>query len=172
MQIIDRDQSLQWQFLDYSKRATKEIVKATDDLLEKDREHKYDLEIGNLFRVYFIKHQERKFSMLFSCHHIILDGWSLATLFQFINNTYIKLTQEKDIAFTTDNSYIEAQKYLQEHQQEHQKFWDSKILSVDERCDLRCLLKEEQRFTIQLNKYDFVTSPKEETQEISNAKDL
>ena len=172
MQIIDRDQSLQWQFLDYSKIATKEIAKSIDDLLEKDREHKYDLEFGNLFRVYFIKHQEKRFSMLFSCHHIILDGWSLATLFQFINNTYIKLTQEKDIAFTTDNSYIDAQKYLQEHQEAHQKFWDSKILSVDERCDLRCLLKEEQRFTIQLNKYDFVTSPKEETQEISNAKDL
>ena len=172
MQIIDGDQSLQWQFLDYSKTVTQERAKAIDELLEEDRKHKYDLEIGNLFRVYFIKQQEKKFSMLFSCHHIILDGWSLATLFQFINNAYIKLTQEKDIAFTTDNSYIEAQKYLQEHQEAHQKFWNSKILSVDERCDLRCLLKEEQRFTIQLNKYDFVTSPKEETQEISNAKDL
>ena len=60
-------------------------------LQENDKKERYYLETGKLFRVYLVKQNDELFSFLFSCHHIILDGWSLPILHECVHQIYLQL---------------------------------------------------------------------------------
>src|SRR5699024_7235286 len=118
---------------------------------------------GNLFRVYLVKTSENSFVCMFSCHHAIMDGWSLPLLFEYVHHTYLQLVEGESVVLTPDLAYNEAQKYLQEHRGDHIDYWAQQMGKVVERCDLNSLLNERSRYKVPLADYDKITDQKEMT---------
>ena len=161
LQIIDKEQELDWRFINIENEENQELK--VKEIQEKDRNERYQLNKGNLFRIYLIKQKSDLFSLLFSCHHIILDGWSSPILFHFVHKIYFQLLEGD---FNTENiikdeTYEKTQLYLQNHRNEHLAYWKSEVDKIEERCDLSCLLKDEYKNKIILNQYDHVKNPKE-----------
>ena len=152
-QIIDKQQPFHYRSLDYSLESN--ILKKMDELLESDRVQKYDLSKGELFRVYMIKVSDTETLLAFSCHHIIIDGWSLQVLFDFVNKTYLDLCEGKEVIFAKDTSFVEAQKYIETKQNIDQVFWQKELDLIRDSCDLGSWLNEGQSKS-SLNKFDFV----------------
>ncbi|HZD92694.1 MAG TPA: amino acid adenylation domain-containing protein [Candidatus Sulfotelmatobacter sp.] len=58
------------------------------DLLQKEGEHDFDLSKGPLARVLLIGLDEEEYSLCFTMHHIITDGWSLGVLIRELTALY------------------------------------------------------------------------------------
>ena len=174
IQIIDKKQSLDWRFIDLT---TKEEDVSSQELKikqiqEKDRNETYKLDIGNLFRVYLIQQKSDLFVLIFSFHHIILDGWSIPILFDYVHQQYLNLIEAKDEFWTLsspapstfrDQSYENAQMYLQKHCLDNIDYWENEINQIEERCDFSGLLKQEIKKNVAFHEYDHVKQPKAKT---------
>ncbi|MBK9331725.1 MAG: AMP-binding protein [Ignavibacteria bacterium] len=60
----------------------------------------FDLENGDVFKVYLFKRSENNFILLISVHHIACDGWSIGTMLNELQIIYESETDNKNISFT------------------------------------------------------------------------
>lgn len=158
LQIIQPEQALNWQYLDLSEHENSQ--QALIELQQKDAETAYKLDAEPLFRVYLIKQSEQCYSCLFSCHHIILDGWSLAELFNQFHSAYLALNKGQRPVTEVDATYEQAQAFLQQNRNEHAEYWQKKIDNIAERGDYNGLVKQQKRYKVSLTEYDHVEKQK------------
>lgn len=164
---------LDWTFADL---CNKDDQKAeVHNIIKTDRERRYNLENGNLFRIYLIKEEECKYSMVFSYHHIIFDGWSIPILFDFVHRAYESLLNGKEStdedfimsSASADTAYMLSQKHLEIHRKDHLDYWTSEIEQIDQRVNLSGLLKDEIKYKVQINNYDHIEHQKQSTKEMN-----
>ncbi len=167
LQIIDREGSLDWRYIDFSEETEESRSEKIKRIQEQDRREPYNLEAGNLFRVYLIKHSNTHYTCLFSNHHSILDGWSNPILLGYINDTYVRLLKGEDIKLEEDLKYLKAQEYLQTHKGEEDKFWQDYVVRIEEYPDLNGLLSTlARKQQLRISNYRYVKEPQERTLEI------
>ncbi|GAB1196184.1 hypothetical protein APSETT444_005451 [Aspergillus pseudonomiae] len=163
-QVIDQNQLLDWRFFYFDDVPTGAVEdQKLVDLQRQDREESYKLDAGRLFRIYLIQHSENRFTCLFSCHHAILDGWSLPLLFEKVHETYLQLLHGYNLAPLADDPYARTQRYLQAHREDHLDYWAGVVEQIAERCDMNALLNERSRYKVQLADYDQVQDQKQLT---------
>ncbi|OGM40344.1 N-(5-amino-5-carboxypentanoyl)-L-cysteinyl-D-valine synthase [Aspergillus bombycis] len=163
-QVIDQDQLLDWRFFHFANVPTGAVEdQKLVDLQHQDREESYKLDAGRLFRIYLIQYSENRFTCLFSCHHAILDGWSLPLLFEKVHETYLQLLHGDNIVPLADDPYARTQRYLQAHREDHLDYWAGVVGQIAERCDMNALLNERSRYKVQLADYDQVQDQKQLT---------
>ncbi|CAF4529291.1 unnamed protein product, partial [Rotaria socialis] len=171
IQIIDKKQGLDWRFIDLTTEEEDDVPNQESkikQIQEEDRNERFQLNMGNLFRVYLIQQNIDLFVLIFSLHHIILDGWSIPILFDYVHQAYLNLIEGKYQLFSLpssfrDESYEHAQMYLQKHRLDNIDYWENEISKIEERCDFNGLLKEENKTKVLLNQYDHVKEPKSRT---------
>ncbi|KAJ5571757.1 AMP-dependent synthetase/ligase [Penicillium sp. DV-2018c] len=167
-QLIDQDPPLDWRFLYFTKvPAGPAEDEKLEDLRRKDLTEIYKLDAGRLFRVYLIEHSQDRFTCLFSCHHAILDGWSLPLLFEKVHETYLQLLHGNNLTVCVDDPYTRTQRYLHAHREDHLDFWADVVEKIDERCDMNALLNEPSRYKVQLADYDQVQDQRQLTVALS-----
>jgi len=162
IQVIDKEGSLDWRYIDLSNKAEKDQEFNIQDILEKDRAEPFILEQGCLFRIYLIKMRNELFTCVFSNHHAILDGWSVPILFGYVHEVYLKLKDRTPILLIKDHSYEVTQSYLQEHKDDHEEYWDKYVEQIEEQVDLSGLLISKYK-QIRLSQYKHIKMPKEKS---------
>lgn len=155
IQIIDSEpKKLDWHFEDLSNEQNKGNQEAQiRELRENDCLKGYKITEGPLFRVYLIKQSDTKFTLIFSCHHIIIDGWSLPILHDYIHRTYLSLLNKETPKLEEDTAYIAAQQYWATHIDDYTKYWLEQVESIGDRCDLTGLLNTKSRYKVDLTSY-------------------
>ncbi|SDP40361.1 N-(5-amino-5-carboxypentanoyl)-L-cysteinyl-D-valine synthase [Streptomyces sp. cf386] len=158
LQIIDSDdRPLDWRFVDLADVSDPAEQDARiRELQQRDRAEPYEPAEGRMFRVYLIRQREDLYSLIFSCHHLVLDGWSLPVLHDEVHRVYLSLLRGTAIEPDVDHAYAAAQRYWEEHRDEHVEHWLRQIERIDERGDFDGLLKEEIRYQVDLSDYDHV----------------
>jgi amino acid adenylation domain-containing protein/non-ribosomal peptide synthase protein (TIGR01720 family) len=141
-QIIDKEENLDWRYRDISKETDQ--AGFVERLCEADRQEKYGLEKGRLFRVYLIKRREDYYTLILSMHHAIGDGWSGSVLLKTVHEFYGELVRGRLPAVREDRSYLDAQEYLRNCESEDDGYWQ-KYLDKTEEENLSALLKENRR---------------------------
>jgi len=172
VQVIDSVGQLQldWRYIDISQDEglydTSKQEEKIKEIQERDREERYSLGKGNLFRVYIIKQREDLYSCILSEHHAIIDGWSSPILLQFVHETYKSLCKgvgKEKINNSVDQAYLDAQVYLQRTQEKHEGYWYSYIDTIEERVDLGVLVsKAKTGVAYHLSNHKQVLDPQEE----------
>ncbi|MEO8209649.1 MAG: amino acid adenylation domain-containing protein, partial [bacterium] len=73
----------------------------------------FDLEKGDLFKIYLFKINDENFVMLMSMHHVVSDGWSIGLMFQELKNLYTAESEGKQYAIVPAvkkySDYIDVQ---------------------------------------------------------------
>jgi amino acid adenylation domain-containing protein len=111
----------------------KDINEIRDDLLKEDVQHKFNLSDDELIRVYLIKYDEKKWIVLFSFHHIILDGWSLGVLFNSLKEIYHSLINANEISETKVLQFSDFSTWLtQKDNNEDKEFWKLYLKDVSD----------------------------------------
>lgn len=75
-----------------------------NDLLKEDRNIKFDLAATPLFRLRLIERSDGQYYLLWSYHHIILDGWSRSLILDEVLAVYEQLKNDSDIRLHTGKS--------------------------------------------------------------------
>ncbi|KAF9892096.1 hypothetical protein FE257_002502 [Aspergillus nanangensis] len=163
IQMVDRDTRLDWREFDWTRVETTDQTEKFSEVRQKDYREPYDLGQGQLMRVYLFRRTDSSFTCLFSCHHAILDGWSLPLLFEYVHGTYISLLDGKPLPSVEGDAYRPSQEYLQNHRDDHLEFWTNYIGQIKERCDMNSLLNEASRYKVPLGEYDHIQQQKQQT---------
>jgi N-(5-amino-5-carboxypentanoyl)-L-cysteinyl-D-valine synthase len=162
-QVIDRYQALRFRTVDISQLPdiqTREKIFA--EIQNSDRREHYELDRGSLFRVYLIKWSSSAWKLLFSCHHAIMDGWSVPILLDYVHETYAFPHANEDSGHN-DEVYHASQGLLNSLRQENLPYWREEVAIIEERCDLRGLIDDSMPAALDLASYDSIQSPKETT---------
>jgi N-(5-amino-5-carboxypentanoyl)-L-cysteinyl-D-valine synthase len=161
-QVIDQYQPLDFRTIDISQLPdlqTRERILA--EIQNSDRREHYELDRGSLFRVYLIQWSSSAWKLLFSCHHAIMDGWSVPILLDHVHETYAFPHVNEDPRH--DDVYHESQGLLNSLRQENLPYWREQVGIIEDRCDLRGLVDNSMASALDLASYDSIQSPKETT---------
>src|ERR1700744_6608694 len=66
--------------IDLTSWSSEESASAYQQAVNEDRARQFDVEVPPLFRFTLIRVGDRTVRLLFTCHHLLIDGWSTATL--------------------------------------------------------------------------------------------
>lgn len=164
IQVVDSETSLHWSLLSTEDlTAEAPIENHLERILSEDRQFPYQLELGGLIRVYFLKLSESQTYCIFSCHHSILDGWSLPLLFDSVHEEYLLQVAGHVSPLTMDSAYLDSQVYLESHRDDHLEFWSTQVDQIEERCDMNSLLNEASRYKVPLADYDRIQEQKSQS---------
>ena len=170
---IDEDCPLNYSYYDCS--TTNDYKNCIQDLLVSDREQLYDISKTSLFRVYLVSTPENKSMVLFSCHHIILDGWSLPIMLGFLFDTYIKLLNKQNAIYLVDSAYEDTLVYLERKASvsfaEDTEFWTTELEKLHDRCQLGGILRPDKK-KVHLPAYNKVEIQKELEIEVQSSTKL
>ncbi|HEX2927041.1 MAG TPA: amino acid adenylation domain-containing protein [Ruminiclostridium sp.] len=96
-QVVLRERGIECRTIDLSE--VKEQEKEIANLQQADIERGFDLEKDSLLRVTVLRKSEKEHVLLWSMHHIIIDGWSLSLLSGDFLQYYEALAEGKTLSF-------------------------------------------------------------------------
>ncbi len=88
LQVVHKKVKLPFEYLDWSTLAEDQIEKQIEDLLVNDRKKGFNLTKPPAMRILLIRLTEDKHKLIWTHHHIILDGWSLPLLLKEVFTFY------------------------------------------------------------------------------------
>ena len=165
IQIIDKNQPLDFRYADATNLLEEE------NLINQNQQEPYDLKKGKLIRIYLLKSSTNNYLCSCSVHHIVFDGWSFPLLIDSMHAIYAQLLANKQPYILEDIAYQEAQQYLQEHKNAHKRYWRDKIKQIEDRVDLKFLLKPTAR-DIEIKNYTYIQQELDQWIEITEPKFL
>lgn len=115
LQVVHRVAEPSLQRRDLRKTDPMEQEVALQSFLEEDREKRLDLSKAPVMRLSLIQTADNTFRFIWSCHHILLDGWSGALAFNEVFECYGKLRQKREIDLPTPRPYIEFATWIRQH---------------------------------------------------------
>jgi non-ribosomal peptide synthase protein (TIGR01720 family) len=88
VQVVRRQVELEWEQEDWSGYGEQEVESRLQELLEEDRRRGFDLRRGPLMRVRLLRLAGQRHQLVWSNHHLILDGWSRGLLIEELFTLY------------------------------------------------------------------------------------
>ena len=123
-QVVLNAKKIKVDFEDLSNLEEDNQLKVIEEILQNDRNNGFDLTKDILVRMKLVKFS-KKSKLIFSFHHIILDGWSLAILVKELLEVYNKIKKQEKIIF--DKEPLPFKDYIQwlkkRNKEESLTFW-------------------------------------------------
>lgn len=91
LQVVYRQPQVPLQFLDWQNDTSEQQTQQLDAFLQRDRQQGFNLGNPPLMRLTLIQTSTETYSLLWTKHHLILDGWSTGIVLQQIWNRYQQL---------------------------------------------------------------------------------
>ncbi|WP_142409118.1 non-ribosomal peptide synthetase [Bacteriovorax stolpii] len=108
-------------FLDYTGRSRSEL----EVLKRAEVQFKYDLVRGPCYRATLVKTSSSSYTLLFSAHHIVCDGWSLAILLTELSQFYVALCKGQRILLEATPQFADfaVYEYRNGLNSQHKSYW-------------------------------------------------
>ncbi|HEX2078523.1 MAG TPA: condensation domain-containing protein, partial [Longimicrobium sp.] len=88
LQVVHREVQVPLQVLDWTGAEEDEVQRRVDALLREDRARGFDLSAPPLLRLWLARLSGDEHLLVWSMHHLVLDGWSYTTLFREVLARY------------------------------------------------------------------------------------
>ena len=80
LQVVLRDVQLPWSLHDWRDLNHEQQQSKLDAFLEQDRSKGFELDQAPLMRISIVRLRDDEYLMVWSHHHLLLDGWSLSLI--------------------------------------------------------------------------------------------
>ncbi|MFI1683191.1 amino acid adenylation domain-containing protein, partial [Streptomyces sp. NPDC020607] len=88
VQVIAREAELPWRLVDLSGLAEDDALAETDRLAAGERARRFDPAVAPLLRLLLIRLGDERHRLVVTSHHVVMDGWSMAVLFNELPAVY------------------------------------------------------------------------------------
>lgn len=105
LQVVLKKRTTGIYYQDISYLSEDEKERITQDFRMKDRTRGFDLSKDIPVRISIIKTSQQSYLMIFSFHHIILDGWSMGIVYMDLIQIYQALLAKKTVSLPPVNQY-------------------------------------------------------------------
>ena len=124
LQVVHKRVELPFIFEDWTEKSNDIQEKKIKEFLINDRKKGFNLNKAPLLRISLIKLAESKYKLIWSHHHILIDGWSLPIILQELFTIYGGLLNNKKVELPYIRPYKDYIKYLQQQNVENaNRFW-------------------------------------------------
>ncbi|MCH5584990.1 amino acid adenylation domain-containing protein [Shimazuella sp. AN120528] len=128
LQVVSEEGNIPFETKDWSHLTEKSQEESWRKLLIQDRELGFDLQEAPLTRVTMIKVAEKQYRILWTFHHLLLDGWSCSIVLKELLDFYYGRTDfQESVAFSEFVAWIEAN-----DQSEALDYWGRQVTSIEE----------------------------------------
>ena len=93
LQIVHRQVTVPWQLYDWRAKSSEEQKTAFKTLLQQDLSTGLPSHVAPLMRITLIRVADDCYDIIWGCHHMLLDGWSMPMVIQEIFSLYEGLAQ-------------------------------------------------------------------------------
>ena len=126
VQVVRQSAQMPWRLQDW--RGRDDLGTALDQLASDDLASGFDLTAAPLLRVTLVRTDDSTHHLIYTCHHILMDGWSTSQLFGEVLQRYAGMTPAVGQGRYRD--YIE---WLgQRDQQASRDFWTAALADLEE----------------------------------------
>lgn len=135
LQVVARQVEIPWQVLDWrTKEAFHGMAEtALADFLREDRDLSFDLTTAPIARLALIRLTEITYELVWTCHHLMLDGWSGALVLNQVVDAYEALRRGEQPNGSTGPSFQAYIRWQQQQDAEAMKtFWQSTLAGFSE----------------------------------------
>lgn len=130
VQVVFRDLPIHIQFVDWTHLSQKELEQQLQDFLKDDRENPLSLDQPPLMRLILFQRSSNQFTFVWSHHHIILDGWSVAIVLGQVIELYEKIIKQPNASFSLPKitPFVDYIKWLQKQDISlAEQFWRNEL---------------------------------------------
>ncbi|MGF7029123.1 amino acid adenylation domain-containing protein/non-ribosomal peptide synthase protein (TIGR01720 family) [Paenibacillus mucilaginosus] len=96
VQVVFRTKEIPFQYEDIRGMNVEEQAAYTEDWIARDRARGFELSRDPLMRVALLRKEDAAYQMLWSHHHILLDGWCLPLIFRELFTLYACYLKSKE----------------------------------------------------------------------------
>ncbi|MEM9820014.1 MAG: amino acid adenylation domain-containing protein, partial [Bacteroidota bacterium] len=124
LQMIVSDVNVPFVFEDLSHLSVPEQEKTWHQWISDDGKARFDFNAGPLMRIGLLKLDAAHYKMVWTYHHILLDGWSLPIIMEELFDTYDALQSGEEMASTKEDLYQDYIDLLQQQNEyKEANFW-------------------------------------------------
>ncbi|MEO1433703.1 MAG: amino acid adenylation domain-containing protein, partial [Cyanobacteria bacterium J06633_8] len=127
-QVVYKVLDLPWQQQDWREFSISEQQQKLEDFLEEDRQQGFDLKIAPLFRINLIQLTETRYQLVWTQHHLIIDGWSAGLVIKEVFQLYKVFYKGVDLPIYNIRPYADYIAWLGQQDLSAGKiFWETKL---------------------------------------------
>ncbi|HYC27408.1 MAG TPA: condensation domain-containing protein, partial [Chitinophagaceae bacterium] len=124
VQCVYRDVAMPLEILDYRHLDAEEQKRAVKDYEDADKQRGFDFRKAPLMRIALIRLSQERYCMIWSWHHIMLDGWSMAVLMENFLSIYEALLAGQEPELPEEDRFEDYIRYLERRDKEQeQRYW-------------------------------------------------
>ena len=130
VQIVHRQAKMTVDLLDWRERGDGASA-SFEDWLQQDRARSFDLSAPPLMRVALIRFTEDEWRLVWTRHHLLLDGWSTARFFADVLRDYIEPPRPQPFAAPAKTRYRDFIAWLGTRDQDAERsFWRQRLVQL------------------------------------------
>ncbi len=131
VQVVHREIDLPLTVVDYRQMGAARQAEALAAWKINDRQKGFAFQVAPLLRVVLFRLSEDRYRLLWSWHHILLDGWSTTVLIEELLKIYARLALGSGLEWVEEDRYEEYIRYLQERDEEaDEAYWREYLSGV------------------------------------------
>ncbi|MEM1319017.1 MAG: amino acid adenylation domain-containing protein [Bacteroidota bacterium] len=133
VQCVYKTATLPFEVLDYSHLSAKEQALEIEAFALADQQKGFDFTQAPLMRLTLIKKGERAYHVLWTHHHILLDGWSMPLLMNELLTAYGALIKGEELTERKEDRYEDFIQYLLAQDRfAEQQFWQDYLQGFEQ----------------------------------------
>lgn len=124
LQVVHKEVTIPFEELDWSDATESEFESRLENYLEENRKKGFKLSEAPLMRLAVIRRGEQSFQLVWSHHHLLMDGWSLPTVIKEVFANYEANRLGQEVTLPPTRPYRDYINWLQKQSEEEaEKFW-------------------------------------------------
>ena len=132
VQVVLKKVNLPIEFLDWKTKDETSVKKNLEALLLKDRSVPFDVSKAPLMRLIIVELPNAKFQMIWSHHHILIDGWSTGLLFEEFQQIYTSKSKGIQVSLASVLPYKNYVSWLNcKKEEETKSFWQNYLKGIE-----------------------------------------
>ncbi|MCU0285070.1 MAG: amino acid adenylation domain-containing protein [Acidobacteria bacterium] len=125
-QVVLKNRKSTIQYIDLANLKREEITNFVENFRKDDREKGFDLSRDILLRLAILKLKEHEYEIVWSFHHIIMDGWCTSILMREITDIYARLKKGEPVPSMPVPPYSLYIKWLEKQdKKEALNYWET-----------------------------------------------
>ena len=117
-QIVYREVSLPWHEIDLSGMDKEKQEEEIEHIRKEVRSHGINLSEPPLSYLHLFNPGSNEYRFIWTCHHILIDGWSMPLIFQELNRSYEAIINREIFDFTPPPPFESYIKWISEQDEE------------------------------------------------------
>ncbi|MBA4532700.1 non-ribosomal peptide synthetase [Brevibacillus halotolerans] len=118
VQVVLKERAIPIQFHDLSSFDERTKMEQADQMKRKDQEATFHITKDPLMRVIILQMKENEYQVIWSFHHIIMDGWCFSIIFDELIQMYDSLVENKPLSLQPVQAYSTFIAWLEKQDQE------------------------------------------------------